>query len=302
MSYFQNLKPNHNNYEPKGSSVRVKKNSKIINSELYKVDWSNRDKVFDYILVNLTDILHYAGANDKDVLLHFYRPLMYPTIYEILSQNPDIKLTKNSVIDLNNCMYTYIIRGKLDDAIPEDLYRDTLAIIYKISDIINKDMIERLSYLDIYSKNNFLRYIPICRKSSREEFVNITRVNFAIMMNMNPEYTSEEDLKDIYRELFYENEEELFLVSMQDVYNYNEPWFTDSISYMYSIITNTMIELLNEKPMSYIEKVLNKYSDILFAKQFSKDDVRCTLLVLSMDYDKVKYVADKIYASGRYMV
>lgn len=67
MSYFKNLKPNHNNYEPKGSSVRVKKNSKIINSELYKVDWSIRDKVFDYILVNLTDILHYAGANDKDV-------------------------------------------------------------------------------------------------------------------------------------------------------------------------------------------------------------------------------------------
>ena len=124
-------------------------------------------------------------------------------------------------------------------------------------------------------------------------------VNIIIMTSLNPRLTSEEDIKDLYGELFYENWEELFLNSMTEVYPSN---IKEDDGWMYDMMTNALLEMLNEKPMSEIKSILIKYSEKCLKMQLTKVGVRCSLFELSSDYDKIVYIAEELRDQGMYII
>ena len=119
------------------------------------------------------------------------------------------------------------------------------------------------------------------------------------MTSLNPRLTSEEDIKDLYGELFYENWEELFLNSMTEVYPSN---IKEDDGWMYDMMTNALLEMLNEKPMSEIKSILIKYSEKCLKMQLTKVGVRCSLFELSSDYDKIVYIAEELRDQGMYII
>lgn len=282
---------------PKTNSVSLKKTLTTIRTELTKLDWNSREAVYEFFENNLMDSIYYLGTNE-DLYKNFgIRGEIYITIDAVLTQNPNIVLPKNIVIHLNDCMFGFLFF--VDPVYFGPIYTKTKESIINISKLINKSTYERLDFVDCCSNEQLLDYLPICRNSSLEESINIQRTNVIIMTSLNPRLTSEEDIKDLYGELFYENWEELFLNSMTEVYPSN---IKEDDGWMYDMMTNALLEMLNEKPMSEIKSILIKYSEKCLKMQLTKVGVRCSLFELSSDYDKIVYIAEELRDQGMYII
>lgn len=295
MSVFGNLLTPKE--EINGDSLIVKKNGRVMREELSKLDWYNRQEIYTYVEMNLMDLL-YNMSEDQDIYSEFsYRPELYVTIDTVLKQNGSIEIPKNHAIRLNNCMYAFLVY--MPSRLPDHIYKIAEDAIVSISKVINKEVYRRLDFTDVINED-LLRELPICRFSSLYDHLNIMRVNFSIMNRMNPKTTDEEDLIDIYKELFFDIEDKLFLYSME------ETFVLDGLDtdrrWMYDICTNTLLMILNEKPMSYIKSTLIKYSQNCLTKQLTLDKVRCSLLQLSADYDKIRYIAEELKEQGLYII
>jgi len=72
--------------------------------------------------------------------------------------------------------------------------------------------------------------------------------------------------------------------------------------WMYDMMTNALLEMLNEKPMSEIKSILIKYSEKCLKMQLTKVGVRCSLFELSSDYDKIVYIAEELRDQGMYII
>ena len=71
------------------------------------------------------------------------------------------------------------------------------------SKVINERIYKKLDYVDCTNKQ-LNTILSVARYSSKSETINISRVNTSIMRYMDPSQTCEEDLMDLYGELFYE--------------------------------------------------------------------------------------------------
>jgi len=72
-------------------------------------------------------------------------------------------------------------------------------------------------------------------------------------------------------------------------------------NWMFDLETNAMLFMLNERPMTVIKRVLTKYSQECLRLQKVRKDVRCSMLALSADYDKVLYIAEELKEQGLYI-
>lgn len=284
-------------------SVNLKKSGDTVFKEMSELDWTSRDAVYEYMEKNLYEVLYYMSDTENEYIFGFFasRPETYITIYKVIHQNPDIKIPRNLKINLNKCMYSYLIYQQ--SRLKPFVYNTGKEYIRMISKKINKGIFERLDYIDCVNQD-LLDYLPIGRNSSFDEAINIKRVNFAIIISMSPKITSEEDLKDIYGELFYNNEDELIMNSMFEVYDFDGTALNNPERYgwMYSLITNALFQILNDKPMTYIKEFLIKYSQECLRRQVKKHDVRGSFLELSSDYDKLLYIAEELKANGYYIL
>ena len=165
--------------------------------------------------------------------------------------------------------------------------------------IINERIYKKLDYVDCTNRQ-LNTILSVARYSSKSEEININRVNTTIMRYMDPVEISEEDLMDLYGELFYENFEEFFIISMLEPSN-DERINTYTKNWMFDLETNAMLFMLNERPMTVIKRVLTKYSQECLRLQKVRKDVRCSMLALSADYDKVLYIAEELKEQGLYI-
>ena len=165
--------------------------------------------------------------------------------------------------------------------------------------VINERIYKKLDYVDCTNKQ-LNTILSVARYSSKSEEVNINRVNTSIMRYMDPVRTCEEDLMDLYGELFYENFEEFFITSMLE--SSEDEKINSSIKlWMFDLETNAMLFMLNERPMTVIKRVLTKYSQECLRLQKVRDTVRCSMLALSADYEKVVYIAEELKSQGLYI-
>lgn len=279
-------------------SAVIKKSAETIIEELNNLDWDNKDLAYNYFEKNLSDIIYYLGEGVKLISRCLYvkfEPWQY--IAMIMVQNRP-QLAEDRIRVLNNEIYG-LFETISEAAFDPDRFGKTLTALHKISMVINERIYKKLDYVDCTNKQ-LTTILSVARYSSKDEAVNIERVNTSIMRYMDPSQTSEEDLMDLYGELFYENFEEFFVTSMLEscedpkINTYTKNW-------MFDIETNAMLFMLNERPMTIIKRVLTKYSQECLRLQKVRKDVRCSMLALSADYDKVLYIAEELKEQGLYI-
>lgn len=292
------IKPSKVYAEDVPFSAVIKKSAETIIEELNNLDWDNKDLAYNYFEKNLSDIIYYLGEGVKPISRCLYvkfEPWQY--IAMIMVQNRP-QLAEDRIRVLNNEIYG-LFETISEAAFDPDRFGKTLTALHKISMVINERIYKKLDYVDCTNKQ-LTTILSVARYSSKDEAVNIERVNTSIMRYMDPSQTSEEDLMDLYGELFYENFEEFFVTSMLEscedpkINTYTKNW-------MFDIETNAMLFMLNERPMTIIKRVLTKYSQECLRLQKVRKDVRCSMLALSADYDKVLYIAEELKEQGLYI-
>jgi len=255
-------------------SAVIKKSADTIVNELNTLDWTDHDIAYRYFEDNLSDIIYYLGEGVKPISRCLYIKFEHNEIYELFE-----------VIN--------------ESAFDPDRFGKTLTALYKISKVINERIYKKLDYVDCTNKQ-LTTILSVARYSSKSETINISRVNTSIMRYMDPANTCEEDLMDLYGELFYENFEEFFVTSMLE--SCEDPKINTSIkNWMFDLETNAMLFMLNDRPMTVIKRVLTKYSQECLRLQKVRKDVRCSMLALSADYDKVLYIAEELKEQGLYI-
>lgn len=299
MGLFDKYKKPANVYaEDVPFSSVIKKSAETIIAELDNLNWANQDVAYRYFEENLSDIIYYLGAGVKPISRCLYvkfEPWQY--IAMIMEQNRP-QLSEDRIRILNNEIYELFDTISETDFDP-DRFGKTLTALHKISMVINERIYKKLDYVDCTNKQ-LNTILSVARYSSKSEEININRVNTSIMRYMDPVRTCEEDLMDLYGELFYENFEEFFIISMLEPSN-DEKINTSIKNWMFDLETNAMLFMLNERPMTVIKRVLTKYSQECLRLQKVRDTVRCSMLALSADYEKVVYIAEELKSQGLYI-
>lgn len=291
MSIFSKFCVNPIISETGGAPLR--KPADDIRVELALLDWTNGNELYTYFENNLLDIIYYFDTDDN-IRPYAFRPEPYMIIAMILEQT-NIKLPENRVRMLNNRMYEF---SQSQPKIDQMKFTNALHAMLRISKIINRRIYKKLEYINCtdITLNGLL---PISRYSNLDSRINVERVNLVLMKHMDPRETCEEDLMDIYAELFYDDWEEFFVLSMLQS---DEGIISEDMNWMFDLETNAILFMLNDKPMSIIKRCLVKYTEECLKQQKTRRGVRCSVLALSADYDKVVYIAEELKSQGYYVI
>lgn len=187
---------------------------------------------------------------------------------------------------LNKLCYDYLT---LDDASKNSTIND---LIFHLAKITNKKYIPLLIGSGIPER--IACYIVLSRFSTNNEFINVERMNFVIL-TATCEFT-EQMIVDVYQYLF-DRVTLLFEATMFDVIDSNEEWYTDEIDERYSTITLAVLDILNSLPSNMIKNVLEDYVSVYYSS-YNGNQTRCNLRSLSGDYERVRDIAEQMYASG----
>lgn len=198
----------------------------------------------------------------------------------------NIEVDYMNKIYLNKLCYDYLT---LDDNSKNPIISD---LIYHLAKITNKTHIPLLVGLGIPEK--IACYVVLSRFSTNNEFINITRMNFVIM-TANVELT-EQMIVDIYQNLF-DRVTQLFEATMLDVIDTNEEWYTEAIDERNSLITLSVLDILNSLPSDAIIRVLEDYMR-LYHTSYSGKETRCSLRALSSDYERIRIIVDDMNSKG----
>ena len=268
--------------------------------DFHSIDLDNQEEMYDYMICNVKDIFK-TFSSSKELCDGLYIKNFLNAIYDVITQNPEFTFTPEEVFGFNDAAYLYLINCNYSKQTKDEI-RESKDKLFIISHIIIPAEYDNLKIFENSFSSDFLNEIFIARNSSKKETINIRRVNFMVFTSLNPWQYEDLDIMDLYRNLFWDKIRELFLVSMFDVYDENENWYTHTIAEMDGWVTNCIIYLLNELPVSVIKDTIIKYSQQCLIKQARPTDVRCSLRALSTDYSKVKFVAEELYEAGYYII
>lgn len=268
--------------------------------DFHTIDLDDEKAMYEYMIYNVKDIFKTFSAS-KDLCYGIYIKTFLNAIYDVITQNPEFTFTAEEVFGFNDAAYLYLINCNYSKQTKDEI-RETKDKLFTISHIIIPAEFDDLKIFENSFSEDFLNEIFIARNSSKDECINIRRVNFMVFTTLSPWQYEDLDILDLYRNLFWSNVRELFLVSMFDVYDESENWYTHTIAEMDGWVTNCIIYLLDELPISVIKDTLIKYSQQCLIKQARPTDVRCSLRALSTDYSKVKFVAEELYDGGYYII
>lgn len=270
--------------------------------DFHTIDMDDKAVMYEYMIWNIKDIF-WAFTISADLREGLTIPSFTNAIYDVIMQNPEYTFSEEEIIGFNDAAYMFLATKDSIKRLSKSEKIDIKDKIIAIAKHINPNGYDDLKIFENSFDVDFLNEIFITRNSSKKEPINIRRVNFIVFQNLSPWVYEDLDLLGLYRNLFWNNIEELFLVSMLDVYDEaTESWYTHTMAEMDGWITNAIIYLLNELPISSIRKTITEYSQICLKKQLRPTDVRCSLRALSMDYNKVRFVAEELYEDGLYIL
>ena len=270
--------------------------------DFHTIDMDDKAVMYEYMIWNIKDIF-WAFTISADLREGLTIPSFTNAVYDVIMQNPEYTFSEEEIIGFNDAAYMFLATKDSIKRLSKSEKIDIKDKIIAIAKHINPNGYDDLKIFENSFDVDFLNEIFITRKKNKKEPINIRRVNFIVFQNLSPWVYEDLDLLGLYRNLFWNNIEELFLVSMLDVYDEaTESWYTHTMAEMDGWITNAIIYLLNELPISSIRKTITEYSQICLKKQLRPTDVRCSLRALSMDYNKVRFVAEELYEDGLYIL
>lgn len=201
----------------------------------------------------------------------------------------NIEIDYMNKIYINSLCYDYLVLDKKDQ---NNVITD---LIYQLANIANKSHIPVLIAQGIHEK--IASYIVLSRFSSNKEFVNIKRMNFTIMKNINFVFT-EQMIVDIYQILF-PRVTQLFEATMLDVIeDTDEPWYSNAIDERYSMISLALLDILESLTSEQIRRVLDDYV-ILYNLSYNGRPVRFDIRCISAEhYPKTRRVVEIMEQEG----
>lgn len=268
--------------------------------DFHNIDLNNENEMYEYMIWNIKDIFKTFSIS-KELCNGLYIKNFVDAMYNVIVKNPEFVFSQEEIYGFNDAAYLFLINCNNYGNLNKNDVRYIKDKLFFISHLI----IPEEYNLKIFENSftiDFLNEIFIARNSSKKEEINIRRINFMVFTSLNPWRYEDLDILDLYRNLFWNNIPELFLVSMFDVYDESEFWYTNTYSEMDGWITNTIIYLLNELPVPVIKNTIIKYSQQCLKRQIRPSEVRCSLRSLSYDYNKVKVVAEELYSEGFYII
>lgn len=138
------------------------------------------------------------------------------------------------------------------------IYNDTSAnLLYKIALKLNKKMVTILSGLGLPEKTAL--WIIVNRNSSTDERRNIRRMVRA-MQHVDPRVMTEQMVVNIFSKTFNDQFCNLFISVMTDRFDYFE---SKEESYVYSTVSNAILDILNTMDEDEIKDILMEYEDEL---------------------------------------
>ena len=138
------------------------------------------------------------------------------------------------------------------------IYNDTSAnLLYKIALKLNKKMVTILSGLGLSEKTAL--WIIVNRNSSTDERRNIRRMVRA-MQHVDPRVMTEQMVVNIFSKTFNDQFCNLFISVMTDRFDYFE---SKEESYVYSTVSNAILDILNTMDEDEIKDILMEYEDEL---------------------------------------
>lgn len=162
------------------------------------------------------------------------------------SETPDINTKRR----LNKMCFDYVVLKTKD----RDAYMSGLMM--SLSKTVNRDVIPKLCS-DIPVPEDLAATIALSRFSSEKEVVNVKRLNKVLMMQPL-DLLSEQKIVDIYLALF-DHVLPLFTGVMLDVVSPQN--MTSDAEEIYGLITLSILDIMNELPISDIKKGLKLFDE-----------------------------------------
>lgn len=130
-------------------------------------------------------------------------------------------------------------------------------------------------------------FLAITRKSSLNDHINITKLNFTIM-STSPNIMTVQTIIDIYSVLFeYKyNIKDLFLLLSKEtfVYTSKDSWITSSIISVSNNISIACLSLVDSLDISYIEEIMLEYYESLESIDFDDKQIRFKFNSINSNY------------------
>lgn len=254
------------------------------NHQISNTDKMTEHQIFNFIKSNIDYIC--KGVFDGD--RHINSILTNPRFMKVFSQViVSMPITYERQLTVNKICYDYLTSDLNDSNIK--------TILLDMCRVVNHKQIQDLMAigLDPDTSNN----LAMCRYSSMTEKINVKRLNFVIC-SKDPDIMTEQMIVWIYEKLFNQIGE-LFNATMLDYYVPDGVQLTDSFMENYSTISLALLTIVNNMPISDINKIIRNYiQDWEYA---SKPAVRISLRSLSADFGRITQVVEYLNAARIYV-
>lgn len=242
-------------------------------------------EVFNAIKNHIDLITERTLSNDKAMASVLAHPKFVDAYHKAMSKIP---INYDRTLLANKLSYEY---GMVDhDQAILSKFRD-------ISNLVNASIVQKLVQLGLSS--DIANELVICRYSSRNELVNVQRLNLGMCKICNSDLFTEQMIVWIYEQLF-DRIGELFIASMFEIYLDKEfDEYSEDFRDIYGNISLAILTILNNMPSSAIRQIILKYID-RYIPWFEAHRVlpRFSLISLSNDYERIVTVVDRLIMEG----
>lgn len=284
--YSQNVSALEN--QPKQPSVDV--NFTAFNADHFFSVIRNIDTVPDIELFNAIKnhidlVVERTLSNDKTMAAVLAHPRFVDAYHRVMSKIP---INYDRTLLANKLTYEYMM---------VDHDKNILAKFKDISVLINSSTAQKLMQYGLSSE--IANELVICRYSSRNELVNVQRLNFGMCKTCSSDVFTEQMIIWVYEQLF-DRIGELFISSMFEIYLDKEfDEYPEDFRDIYGNISLAILTILNNMPSSSIRQVILKYID-RYLPWFEQHRVlpRFSLRSLSNDYERIVVIVDRLIAEG----
>lgn len=261
-------------------------NVDILKSKIDMINAMSNDELFRLLNICYPSIIDDVNSGRMEYVKAYINPKFINQFARVIGTT-DINIDKKRACSKLAYMY-HIAKSNNKSESTVQLYKVLVKLAYR-------DIVPILVSLGI--TESMAIDLVIARYSSDNDVLNVRRVNFVIQ-NSPINILSIQIIVKIYEKLF-DRMTPLFKGTMFDVLDEDEEWVTESIIEIDSMISLSVLELLNNMTFDQIRQVIISYVED-YTKIFNCDNhcYRFSLVALSDDYYRVVETAEKLRYEG----